>query len=92
MANAHDRVNQAEQGEPLAHTLIEELRSELKTNNGQWARLSRISDGSLTYPWIQQFANGEIDMPSLEKAAALAKYLGFRIKVEQGQHYNRFSG
>ena len=90
--NMIEKINTAKPGKEQAEEIVRQARIELRNHSGQWARLARISDGDLTYAWIQQFANGNIDMPHVDTIMTLAKFLGVRFKAEAGEHYNRFGG
>lgn len=81
----------ARQAKPKSE--VEIVRRELNKNKGQWKRLARLAaeqkDG-LTHRWISAFACGEIRDPGFSRLKKLGAYLGFRIKIEQGPHFNRF--
>lgn len=83
------KINEAKMGASRAAELVRQLRLELKRNKGQWARLSRMTDGRLTYVWIKMFAAGEIVEPGAERLFELAFYLGMNITVEGAHHFNR---
>ncbi len=50
-----------------------------------------MANGKLSYRWIVTFASGEIKDPSYSRLQCLGKYLGFKIKIEPGPHFNKFT-
>lgn len=91
MSEVFEKINAAAAGQDQADEFVRQVRLELKRQSGQWKRLERVSEGKLTHGWIVQFANAQIVTPHIDKLLILAMYLGFRVKVEPGPHYNRFS-
>ena len=85
------RINDSQPGREQADEFVRQVRLELKRQNGQWKRLERISGGELTHNWIVQFAGAQIVTPHIDKLMMLAVFLGFRVKIEAGSHYNRFA-
>ena len=85
------RINESQPGREQADEFVRQVRLELKKHSGQWKRLERVSGGELTHGWIVQFANAQIVTPHIDKLLMLAVFLGFRMKIESGPHYNRFA-
>ena len=86
------KINDAAPGKEQAAELVRQCRIELRACSGNWARLARMSNGTIGYAWLQQFAKGNIITPKIDTILELAKYLGIKIEAKAGPHYNKFPG
>lgn len=68
---------------------VEMLRSDLIAQSGQWRRLSKLS--GIPHRWLVAFAGSEIKTPSFDRVKLLGKYLGWKISLVQGPHFNKFN-
>lgn len=75
-------------------TIVRSVRAELNANKGQWRRLARLlrkSKPRLSYRWIVAFASEQIHDPSFTRLRHLASFLGIKIIVAVGKHFNKFN-
>jgi hypothetical protein len=75
-------------------TIVRTVRAELNANKGQWRRLARLmkkSKSKLSYRWIVAFASGQIRDPSFTRLRHLASFLGIKLIVATGRHFNKFT-
>jgi hypothetical protein len=72
-----------------ASKLVETLRKDLRKRRASLLRLSRIS--GLPHRWIVAFTDGQIREPSFPRVVELARYLGLRITVRPGAHFDKFN-
>lgn len=84
-----DKLNEA-QPAAFAGELIKSVREELRDNKGELSRLASISEGRFSHSWLIAFSSGKIKAPHSDMLLDLASYLGFRFKVEEGPHFNKF--
>ncbi len=77
-------------GSEFAKEFVRAVRIELNAHKGNWNRIPELSGGRLTYGWIVAFAAGGIHMPHLDKITELALYLGMKLQVIEGNHFNKF--
>lgn len=70
--------------------VVERFRTALNECKGNWARLSSLSKGKLTYKWLTMFAKGEIKDPSFRKLETLGKFIGMKVTITAGAHFMKF--
>ena len=61
---------------------------ELKANDGEISRLSRLS--GISYRYLNAVKTGQIKNPSFRNMVKVAAYLGIRVIWEPCPHFNRF--
>ena len=78
------------QGSEFADALIKEVRKELNANKGDWKRIVKLSNGSIGYAWLSAIGTGRIRATRIDKISELAMFLGMRLQVAPGPHFNKF--
>lgn len=71
--------------------VVERLRAELNRCKGSWLKLAIAADGAFHYKWLVGFATGRIKKPGFDKVVILGKYLGIKLRAENGPHFLKFN-